>query len=101
MTGAEWKTPEYGEGGRVRVLDLSVRGHNRTPWYLRGKVGTVERYHGAYPNPESLAYGGSGEPTVPLYLVSFRQKDLWEDYQGPASDTLLADVFEHWLEPAW
>ena len=94
------KTPEYGDGGRVRVADLPVEGHNRTPWYLRGKVGTVERCHGSYLNPESPAYGGSGEPGVPLYLVSFRQVDLWEDYQGSESDTLLADVFEHWLEPA-
>ncbi len=94
-------TPAYGEGGRVRVLDLPVKGHNRTPWYLRGKVGKIERYHGAYPNPESLAYGGSGEPVVPLYLVRFSQRELWENYNGPESDELLADVFEHWLEPAW
>ena len=101
LMAAYQRTPAYGEGGRVRVLDLPVKGHNRTPWYIRGKVGTVERYHGAYRNPESLAYGGSGEPVVPLYLVRFSQRELWENYDGPESDELLADVFEHWLEPAW
>ncbi len=95
------KIQEYGEGGRVLVLDLEVRGHNRTPWYLRGKIGKVERCHGAYPNPESLAYGGTGEPTELLYLVSFQMRDLWDDYEGPEADALQADIFEHWLEPAW
>ena len=92
--------PKFGAGDRVRVRCLNVKGHNRTPWFIRGKVGTVERCHGAYPNPESLAYGGSGEPAMPLYLVEFSQRQLWEGYAGREGDELLADVFEHWLEPA-
>ena len=99
MTDAS-SSPAFAAGDRVRVRDLPIEGHNRTPWYLRGKAGTVERRHKAYLNPESLAYGGSGEPAQTLYLVRFNQYDLWADYAGPASDTLLADVFEHWLEPA-
>jgi len=34
-----------------------------------------------------------------LYKVSFRQADVWSDYEGPAHDRLYADVYEHWLEP--
>ena len=98
MSMAE-QQPKFEAGDRVRVCCLNVKGHNRTPWFLRGKVGTVERCHGAYPNPESLAYGGSGEPAMPLYLVEFSQGQLWEGYEGYEGDKLLADVFEHWLEP--
>ncbi len=93
-------TPRFQPGDRVRVLSLNVRGHHRTPWYIQGKTGVVERLHGPYLNPESLAYGASGLPPQPLYLVRFNQSELWEDYSGPRSDKLLADVFEHWLEPA-
>ena len=93
------RKPKFEAGDRVRVRCLNVMGHNRTPWFIRGKIGTVARCHGAYPNPESLAYGGSGEPTMPLYLVEFSQGELWEGYGGPEGDKLLADVFEHWLEP--
>jgi len=32
-------------GQRVRVSSRSHDGHNRTPAYLRGRIGTVERGH--------------------------------------------------------
>jgi nitrile hydratase subunit beta len=35
-----------------------------------------------------------------LYEVRFLQKDLWPDYRGSGSDTLLLDIYEHWLERA-
>jgi hypothetical protein len=31
--------------------------------------------------------------------VGFRQTDLWDGYDGPASDLLYADIYEHWLAP--
>ncbi|MBI3992924.1 MAG: nitrile hydratase subunit beta, partial [Candidatus Lambdaproteobacteria bacterium] len=34
----------------------------------------------------------------PLYTVRFAQRDLWPDYGGQPHDTLVADIFEHWLE---
>jgi nitrile hydratase len=68
---------------------------------VRGKVGRVVGIHGEFRNPESLAYGGDGLPRRPLYLVSFRQTDVWGSrYAGPAADTLTVDIYEHWLEPA-
>lgn len=87
-------------GDRVKVRCLDVDGHNRTPLYLRGKTGIVERRHGEYLNPELLAYGKSGKPARTLYLVRFDQIGLWDGYDGSAKDTLLADIFEHWLAPA-
>ena len=94
-------------GARFRPGDLvQVRpderpGHVRTPHYIRGKTGRVEAIHGAFRNPESLAYGGDGLPTRPLYLVGFRQSDVWDrGYGGPEQDKVFVDIYEHWLEPA-
>jgi nitrile hydratase len=52
----------FAAGDRVRVLAMYPLGHVRTPWYIRGKTGVVERLCGAYPNPEELAYQRSGLP---------------------------------------
>jgi len=68
--------------------------------YIQGKIGAVERVHGDYRNPESLAYGGDGLPKQPLYLVRFPQSHLWRTYAGAAQDQLLMDIYEHWLKPA-
>ena len=86
-------------GNRIRVRASEKPGHVRTPGYLKGKKGRVESVLGEFPNPEDLAYGHSGRPKRPLYKVSFRQADVWSDYEGPADDRLSADVYEHWLEP--
>lgn len=90
----------FRERQTVRVADRAHEGHHRTPAYLKGKSGTIERVHAAFRNPESRAYAGDGLPKRPLYLVSFAQRDLWPSYRGPATDSLHADVFEHWLEEA-
>ncbi len=92
-------TARYAEGASVRVRCGSMSGHYRTPAYVQGKTGTVERLHGDFPNPESRAYGTDGLPARALYMVSFRQRDLWENYPGPPTDRVLIDLFEHWLAP--
>jgi nitrile hydratase len=83
-------------GQRVRVSDRSHTGHHRTPGYVKGKTGTVERVRASFTNPETRAYGGDGLPERRLYLVGFAQKDLWPGYRE--RDRLCLDVFEHWLE---
>ena len=90
----------YRPGQRVRVDARDHEGHHRTPLYVKGKTGTVERVHPAFRNPETRAYGGDGQPKQPLYLVGFDQRDLWPDYRGRADDRLYVDVFEHWLQEA-
>jgi Nitrile hydratase beta subunit, C-terminal len=87
----------YGLGQRVRVDAREHQGHHRTPAYLKGKTGTVERVHASFLNPETHAYGEDGLPKQPLYLVAFAQQDLWPDYGGHADDRLYVDIFEHWL----
>jgi nitrile hydratase len=84
----------------VRVAARPHEGHHRTPGYVKGKTGRVERVHASFTNPETRAYGGDGLPEQPLYRVAFAQRDLWPDYRGAAADSLYVDVFEHWLEEA-
>jgi nitrile hydratase len=90
----------FAPGDRVRVSARDHRGHHRTPGYLKGRSGRIERICGTYPDPETGAYAGDDPDVRRLYQVGFAQGDLWPDYRGPSSDRLLADVFEHWLEPA-
>ena len=87
-------------GQRVRVAARPHTGHHRTPAYLKGKAGRVERVHASYANPETRAYGDDGLPAQTLYLVGFAQRELWPEYRGGDGDRLLVDVFEHWLEEA-
>jgi hypothetical protein len=51
-------------GERVKVLKAYPLGHVRTPYYIRGCTGTVERICGAFPNPEELAQMRDGLPPV-------------------------------------
>ena len=87
-------------GERVVVLKRFPPGHRRTPYYIRGKSGVIERICGAFPNPEELAYGFDGEPKKVLYRVRFRQHDVWPDYRGADSDIIEMEIYEHWLAPA-
>jgi nitrile hydratase len=89
---------KFRPGDRVRVRTFDGPGHVRTPAYVRGRDGWVERIHGEFRNPESLAYGGDGLPRLPLYMVGFRQSDLWrERYRESDQDTLYVDIYEQWL----
>ena len=91
---------DFKQGDPVRVIDSHPPGHRRTPYYIRGKVGEIERVCGEFPNPEELAYGFDGLPKKSLYRVRFRQKDVWSDYSGPTEDTVDVDIYEHWLLPS-
>ncbi len=87
-------------GARVRVRFAHPPGHCRTPYYVRGRTGVVERICGSFANPEELAYGRDGLPVRPLYRVRFEQGALWPDYAGAAGDSVDVEIYEHWLEPA-
>jgi hypothetical protein len=89
----------YQTGARVRVKAdwPETRGpcHIRTPCYVRGETGTVERYLGEFPNPEDLAFGRPASQKS-LYHVRFDQPALWR--QGAAGDAVLIEIYDHWLE---
>jgi nitrile hydratase len=73
-------------------------GHVRTPAYLRGKVGEIERSLGAFPNPEELAYRQKATAR-PLYRVRFTMAEVWGAEAENPDDTLDAEIFAHWLIP--
>jgi nitrile hydratase len=93
-------SPRYRPGERVKVRAAYPPGHVRTPFYIRGHSGVVERLCGMYPNPEELAYARSGLPVQPLYRVRFLQRDVWPDYAGQPADSVDVEIYQHWLEPA-
>ncbi len=93
-------TPRFAVGDRVRVDDRPSLGHCRTPMFLRGQTGTVVLVHGAFRDPERLAYHRPGLPALVLYKVRFNQADLWPGYTGPARDQLEVDIYENWLTAA-
>ncbi len=78
----------------MRVRETDPPGHVRTPVYVRGHRGVVERVVGDFPNPEELAYGRDGLPERALYRVRFSQEELW----GEGTDTVEVEIYENWLE---
>ena len=84
---------------RVQVRADMPPGHVRTPAYLRGKTGVIERTLGAYPNPEELAYRHLGT-LVTLHRVRFRMADIWGPDAPAPNDTVEAEIFAHWLTTA-
>jgi len=88
----------YRPGDKVRVRRTYPLGHIRTPFYIRGCSGVIERVCGSFGNPEELAQMRSGEPKQPLYRVRFAQKDVWPGYRGPGEDVVEVEIFQHWLE---
>ena len=89
----------FNVGDRIAIRRTFPPGHRRTPFYIRGKQGVIERVCGEFANPEELGHGFDGLPKKQLYRVRFRQKDLWKDYKGGDGDTVDVDVYEHWLLP--
>jgi len=86
-------------GDTVTVREAYPIGHVRTPFYIRGKRGVIERLCGAFANPEELAYARPGLPAQPLYRVRFLQRDVWPDYAGQPGDVVEVEIYQHWLEP--
>lgn len=82
---------------QVRVKSLCPPGHIRTPWYLRGKTGVIERRLGTFGNPERQAYGHMGERKS-LYRVRFTMGEIWGARAENPDDTLDAEIYDHWLE---
>ncbi len=90
----------FGPGDAVAVRRAPSLGHLRTPHYVKGKMGVIERVCGDFANPEELAYARDGLPKRALYRVRFNQRHLWPDYGGTDEDTVDVEIYEHWLEPA-
>lgn len=88
-----------GQAVRVKLDWPETRGpcHIRTPHYLRGHHGIVERHLGRFPNPEDLAFARPAA-VLDLYHVRFEQKSLWGE--GHPGDAIVVELYESWLEAA-
>jgi nitrile hydratase beta subunit len=85
-------------GQLVRVRNLHPTGHTRLPRYARGKVGTIDRYHGVFVFPDTNAHF-LGEKPQQVYSVRFAARELWGD-QAAARDAVYIDMWDDYLEPA-
>ena len=88
--------PPFAPGDRVKVRAHEVATHCRTPFYLRGKRGTIARVFDAFPNPEQLAYHRPGMPLQPVYQVAFDYSEVWGRVE--CNTVITADIYQHWLE---
>ncbi len=84
-------------GTPVRVQSWMPPGHIRTPAYLRGKRGVIERPLGEFPNPEALAYRQPA-PRLSLYRVRFTMAEVWGADAPHPTDTVDAEIYAHWLD---
>ena len=72
--------------------------HHRTPLYIQGKIGWIDKLHGVFRDPSLLARHKPGLPKLRLYRIGFAQHDLWGS--SVQDDILLVDVYEDWIERA-
>jgi nitrile hydratase beta subunit len=90
--------PMFAVGDRVGTRNIHPSGHTRLPRYLRGHRGEIVASHGAHVFPDSSAQGKGDDPQW-LYTVRFASREIWGD-EGRAGDTICADLWEPYLEPA-
>ena len=84
-------------GDTVRARNIHPQHHTRTPRYIRGKTGTVERDHGVFTFPDSHAQIAA-QPPQHVYSVRFPAREVWGP-EAPACDALYIDMWDDYLEP--
>ena len=89
--------PRFQPGVSVRARNMHPIGHTRLPRYVRGRVGVIERHHGAHVFPDSNAHF-LGEAPQHLYTVRFAAREVWGETAN-ARDAVYLDLWEGYLEP--
>lgn len=91
------KIPKFVPGDRVRVRHEVTPGHTRVPAYVRGRVGSIERHHGAHVFADRNALGHrEGEH---LYSIRFASREIWgEDTNPGEAFSVRVDLWEPHLE---
>lgn len=90
----------FAAGDRVRVKELPAMFYTRTPEYCRGAEGVIAEVTYETPAPEDETWDREDAPPEWMYIVRFTQAELWDNYTGPANDTLQTEIPERWLEAA-
>jgi nitrile hydratase len=84
-------------GERVRTRAGEILHHTRLPHYARGKIGVIDRVHGAHVFADTNARG-LGEQPQWLYTVVFDGHELWGSRSTPNLSVSI-DAWEPYLEP--
>lgn len=89
--------PKFSPGDRVRAITAAPRGHTRSPRYVSGRTGVVDRDHGVFIFPDSNAHPTDPDPDPQhVYAVRFEATELWgADSQGGA---VYVDLWDNHLE---
>ena len=89
--------PTFTRGDGVRITNAHPIGHTRVPRYIRGRIGTIAKHHGAHVYPDRSADGIKEGQHV--YSVQFNSRELW-GLGAADNDSVFVDVWENHLEPA-
>lgn len=92
------ESARFHRGDRVRTRSDAVPHHTRLPAYLRGKVGIIERVHGAHVFADAHSQD-MGEDPEWLYTVAFDATSLWGS-AARAGDSVSFDAWQPYLESA-
>ena len=84
---------------RVRVRQEITTGHTRIPSYVRGRVGIIERHHGAHVFADRNALGR--REAEHLYGIRFSSCEIWREKSGEDADFgVRVDLWEPHLQEA-
>ena len=98
-----------GQGGRARSSRWATRWscgscpvlfYTRTPEYVRGATGEIAAVAYESPAAEDETWDIPDAKPEWFYVVQFTMAELWDDFNGPATDTLRTEIPEHWLHAA-
>lgn len=89
--------PRFKSGESVRAVNRHPMGHTREPRYIRGRVGAIHEYHGAYVFPDRSAEGS--KEGQHLYSVRFTAEALWGE-SASGRNAVYVDLWQDYLEPA-
>ena len=96
-TEREPATPALFEvGDHVRTRVGTVDHHTRLPGYAAGRIGTIERVHGAHVFPDTNAHDLGEQPRW-LYTVVFDATELWP--VAEPGNRVSIDAWEPYLSP--
>jgi nitrile hydratase len=86
----------FAVGDTVKTRNINPTGHTRLPRYARGRIGTIERVHGAHVFPDANAHGRGEDPRW-CYSVRIDGPELWGAGTDPKLSVCL-DLWEPYLE---
>jgi len=90
--------PKFKPGDAVIARNLHPVGHTRSPRYLRGCRGIVDRDHGVFVFADSNA-AGTGPSPQHVYSVRFTAQEIWGP-EASSRDNVYADLWDDHLDPA-